>query len=177
MTDREAAFTEYVQDRADALLRTAVFLCAGDRHTAEELMQEALARAYVSWDKLRVPEARDAYVRRIMVRHLPRVKASRRDGPPELVDAISQRSDADPDPYDQVAGRIDLWPYLIALPPRQRAVVVLRYYEDLSESDIAAAVGCSPGAVKSHASRALKSLRLRLTSASHPASVTGGFQS
>lgn len=150
-------FTEYVRGRSSALLRTAVFLSAGDRHAAEDLLQTALERVYLAWRRIRNPGARDAYVRTTMVRLAIRRRrffwtAIEEPYSDYMVGALS-------DGTDDVMARLDLWAYLSKLSDRQRAVVVLRYYEDLSEEQIAATLGCSPGTVKSHAARALRALR------------------
>jgi RNA polymerase sigma-70 factor (sigma-E family) len=162
VTDRDGEFTRYVEARGSALLRTAVFLCAGDRPAAEDLVQASLVRAYVAWHRVREESARDAYVRRIMVRESYRRPA--RSTPivaePGVLDA-----------HGPVEDRLDLFRLLAELPRQQRAVVVLRYYEDLSERDIADALGCSPGSVKRHASRALGTLRSRL---GEPVTLEGG---
>ena len=163
MSDRDAEFTRYVEARGAALLRTAVFLCAGDRSAAEDLVQSTLVRAYVAWHRVRHEAARDGYVRRIMVRESYRRPSSSR----RILVEPEQ-----PDAHGPVEDRLDLFPLLAALPRQQRAVVVLRYYEDLSERDIADALGCSPGTVKRHASRALATLRSRLTDLS----IEGGAE-
>jgi RNA polymerase sigma-70 factor (sigma-E family) len=153
VSDRDQDFTRYVEARGGALLRTALFLCAGDRSGAEDLVQSTLVRAYVAWHRVRDEAARDGYVRRIMVRESYRRPARSLPvlGEQRLLDA-----------HGPVEDRLDLFPLLAALPRQQRAVVVLRYYEDLSEREIADALGCSPGSVKRHASRALATLRGRL---------------
>lgn len=160
--DRDEQFTAYVEARSAALLRTATYLCAGDESAAHDLVQNTLVKAYLSWSKLRDPDKRDAYVRRILTRESyrrgPR-HARDRNPLPELLDR--QAPQVDPD--DQLA----LMPHLAALPHQQRAVVVLRYYEDLSERQIADALGCSAGSVKRHASRALTTLRRRLAPTFH----------
>ena len=163
MSDRDRDFTRYVEARGGALLRTAMFLCVGDRSAAEDLVQSTLVRAYVAWHRVRDEDARDGYVRRIMVRESYRRPARTMPvlGEPGLHE-----------PHGPVEDRLDLFPLLAALPHQQRAVVVLRYYEDLSERDIADALGCSPGSVKRHASRALGTLRSRL--ADLPADVEQG---
>jgi RNA polymerase sigma-70 factor (sigma-E family) len=161
---RDEEFTRYVEARAAALLRTAVYLCAGDEAAAEDLMQTTLVKAYVAWHKLRDPEKRNAYVRQIMVRE------SYRRGPGRARDR--HHAAENPDRIVPAVDRDDhlsLMPHLAALPRQQRAVVVLRYYEDLSERQIADALGCSPGSVKRHASRALATLRARLDHTYRPA--------
>lgn len=152
---RDEVFTEYVHARGAALRRTAVHLCAGDEAAAEDLLQNSLIRTYRSWDQVRDEDRRDAYVRRIMVRLS--FRRERRTflgwhGPGETGASAEQ----------QLVDRHAVWAYLAALPHRQRAVIVLRYYEDLSEREIAEVLGCSTGTVKTHASRALATLRARL---------------
>ena len=153
VTDRDGAFTRFVEARGGALLRTAVFLTAGDRASAEDLVQSTLVRTYVAWHRVHDENARDAYVRRIMVRESYRLVPAARPDRVEVPQVDGLRS---------VDDRMDLFPLLAGLPRQQRAVIVLRYYEDLSERDIADALGCSPGSVKRHASRALSTLRARL---------------
>jgi RNA polymerase sigma-70 factor (sigma-E family) len=155
--DRDRAFTDFVHARGTTMLRTAVHLCAGDVAAAEDLVQNTLVRAYVSWNKLRDAGLRDAYVRTIMVR-----LAARPGRRPTPVEQVPEPRPAPGIPEERYAARDAIAPYLAALSPRQRAVVVLRYYEDLNEAEIADALGCSPGAVKQHASRALANLRARL---------------
>lgn len=154
---RDDAFTRYVEARSTALLRTATYLCAGDEAAAQDLVQTTLVKAYVSWNKLRDPERRDAYVRRIMMRESYRRGAQRARDRAHLA-LVMDGPEPAVDPDDQLA----LMPHLAALPHQQRAVVVLRYYEDLSERQIADALGCSAGSVKRHASRALATLRTKL---------------
>ncbi len=149
-------FSAFVASRSTALLRTATLLRGGDRPLGEDLLQETFVHAYRSWGRIRDQGARDAYVRRILVRTATSRWRKRR--------ALDERlSDHPPEgsvdgPAAGVAGQVDLWRALSSLTAQQRAVVVLRYYEDLSERDIADVLGCAPGTVKSHASRALKSL-------------------
>lgn len=153
----DAEYVEFVQARSSALLRTACLLTAGDRHAAEDLVQTALAQAFVAWWRIREPAAREAYVRRILVRTAVRRTRRRAWRSEELV--AEPPDDPANDPSEPVDQRLTMWPWLQALPTRQRAVLVLRYYEDLSEEQIAEALGCSRGSVKSHASRALATLR------------------
>jgi RNA polymerase sigma-70 factor (sigma-E family) len=155
----EAEFTEFVATRSAALLRTA-YLLTGDRQLAEDLVQTALGKAYPLWGGIREPRAAESYVRTAMVRILigwrKRHAWSRErvaSEPPET--AVLPAG-------DEIDARVRLWPLVVTLPPRQRAVVVLRYYEDLTEPQTAAILGCSTGAVKSHNSRALQTLRARL---------------
>lgn len=153
---RDAEFAEYMAARQPSLLRTA-FVLTGDRHTAEDLVQTALAKLYLSWDKVQRRESLDGYVRRILVNEhnsLWRRAWKRQETTvPQLPDQPA---------HEAPAGRdADLWAFVHTLPRKQRAVVVLRYYEELSEAETAAALGVSVGTVKSQTSRALASLRSR----------------
>jgi RNA polymerase sigma-70 factor (sigma-E family) len=149
-------FRSYVAGRSPALLRTAYAL-TGNRADAEDLLQAALAKTYLSWDRIREREAVDGYVRRVMVNtRTSWWRRKRMDERPaeELPERAGGRdATADLDLHDA------LWRALSELPKRQRAMVVLRYYEDLSEAETAAVMGVSVGTVKSATSRALATLR------------------
>jgi RNA polymerase sigma-70 factor (sigma-E family) len=156
---KDAEFAAYMEARQPSLLRTA-YLLTGDRGTAEDLVQSALAKLYLSWDKVQRRELVDGYVRRILVNEnnsLWRRGWKRR----EVVTATFPDRAAAPEPsYD---GQGDaLWEFVQTLPRRQRAVVVLRYYEDLSEQETADVLGISVGTVKSQASRAIAAMRTRI---------------
>ena len=159
MTERDADFTAYLQARQARLLRTA-YLLTGDRHQAEDLLQTSLAKLYLAWDKVRDRESVDAYVRRIMVNEnnsLWRRGWKRREY------ATGDRPEGTPvrDEYDEGTGAA-VWALVQTLPRKARAVVVLRYYEQLSEAETAAMLGISVGTVKSQTSRALAALRERI---------------
>lgn len=150
-------FASYLAAREQALLRTAYAL-TGNLHDAQDLLQTALAKLYLSWDSVRDREALDGYVRRIMVNEhtsLWRRAWKRREHPtddlPEA--AVVDRQD--------LGGSAQLWGFVQTLPRRQRAVVVLRYYEELTEAETAQVLGVSVGTVKSQTSRALTALRAR----------------
>ena len=150
MAARDDDFVAFVDARSAALLRTARLLSAGDQHAAEDLVQTSLEKAYVAWPRIQRKGAQEAYVRSIMTRAaIDRTRQRRRRG------AVG--TDEGPD---------EVFALLAALSPRQRAVMVLRYYDDLSEAQIAQALGCSAGAVKSHASRALSVMRSMTTESS-----------
>lgn len=153
--DRDAEFREFMLGRWPALVRLAYGL-TGDRGHAEDLAQAALARAYASWGRVRRAEDPDAYVRRILINLDHRRFRKRRvdEKPADLAP-----EPAVPDPTGRVDQRSDLLAALRDLPPRQRAVVVLRYWDGLTEAQAAAVLGCSVGNVKSQASRALAKLR------------------
>ncbi|HEX8781390.1 MAG TPA: SigE family RNA polymerase sigma factor [Nocardioides sp.] len=164
MAGRDDDFVAYVDARAASLLRIACLMTAGDRHAAEDLVQTALERAYVAWPRIKRQAAQDSYVRSILTRAaIDRTRGRRRRGEVLLGEV--------PETGDEVAGpeaRDELWTLLASLSPRQRAVLVLRYYEDLSEAQIADALGCSTGSVKAHASRGLSALRGLVDPASVP---------
>jgi RNA polymerase sigma-70 factor (sigma-E family) len=156
----EEDFTVFVRARSSALLRSAYLLTAGDRQGAEDLVQSALAHAYTRWSRIRDPNATEAYVRQILFRMA--IRRSRRKASTELPTpepSEPSRSPASAFPHDAVTERLSFWPLLQGLSAQQRAVVVLRYYEDLPDDQIAGVLGCAPGTVKSHGNRALRSLR------------------
>jgi RNA polymerase sigma-70 factor (sigma-E family) len=154
----EAEFTEFMHARWPRLVRLGYGL-TGDLGLAEDLAQTALAKAFASWPRVRRAGNPDAYVRRIMVNANSSRFRKRRvreqfmdlllDTVPHPADATRQRDD-----------RSALMAALLSLPQGQRAVVVLRYWMDMTETEVAAALGCSVGNVKSQASRALAKLRL-----------------
>jgi RNA polymerase sigma-70 factor (sigma-E family) len=152
---RDDDFVAFVDARSPALLRTARLLTSGDQHAAEDLLQTALERAYVAWPRIHRKGAEEGYVRTIMTRAaIDRTRQRGRRG--EVVtDEVPELLVHPVGPED----RDHVFALLGALPPRQRAVMVLRYYDDLSEAQIADALGCSAGTVKAHASRALVTLR------------------
>lgn len=158
-TERQADFTAYVQARQRALARFA-YLLTGDPHSAEDLLQSALAKAYRKWDHIRGVEAPDAYVRRIMVNEhnsLWRRAWKRRE---VSTDTVPDRTGVTDRPDDGTSAA--LWEFVQTLPRKQRAVVVLRFYEDMSEAEVATLLGISVGTVKSQSSRALAALRERV---------------
>jgi RNA polymerase sigma-70 factor (sigma-E family) len=162
---RDAAFERYVASRQHALLRTAVLLTGGDVATAEDLLQTALSRLYLAWHRIERDTALDAYVRRIMVNQYTswwRRAWRRRETSTDPIDLPAPRSPGSAWPRldDEVAERATVWALVQMLPPRQRATVVLRFYEDLSEAQTAEVLGCSVGTVKAASSRAVARLRL-----------------
>lgn len=154
----EDEFREFVEVRYTDLLRTA-YLLTGSEHAAEDLVQSALIRAMRRWRDVQEPMA---YVRRIMVNE--RLSRWRRIGSRELLTGMigdwgRGRDPQTRDVADGVVVRDELLGALNSLPARMRAVLVLRYWEDLSEAQIADLLGCSVGTVKSQASRGLARLR------------------
>ncbi len=161
---RDAEFSAYMEARQPSLLRTA-YLLTGDRHTAEDLVQTALAKLYLSWHKVQKRDSVDAYVRRILVNEhnsLWRRGWKRRE---HATDEMPES--AHTDSYDE-GQRGALWEVVQTLPRKARAVVVLRYYEQLSEAETADVLGISVGTVKSQSSRALAALRERAPEHLHP---------
>jgi RNA polymerase sigma-70 factor (sigma-E family) len=156
----EAEFTEFMHARWPRLVRLGYGL-TGDAGPAEDLAQTALAKAFASWQRVRRAGDPDAYVRRIMVNantsrfRKRRVQERLMDVPPDTV-AHPGAADA----TGQHDNRSALMAALMELPQGQRAVVVLRYWMDMTETEVAAVLGCSVGNVKSQASRALAKLRL-----------------
>jgi RNA polymerase sigma-70 factor (sigma-E family) len=158
-TAKDVEFEAYMTARQPSLLRTA-YLLTGDRHTAEDLVQTSLAKLYLSWEKVQRRELVDGYVRRIMVNEhnsLWRRAWKRRE---VATDELPERGEVH-DRHD-LGERSALWDFVQTLPRKQRAVIVLRYYEDLSEAEVAQLLGISVGTVKSQASRALASMRERV---------------
>lgn len=156
-------FDDYVRARRAWLIALATFLCSGDRAAGEDLVQDVLASSYAKWSSIN-PAAREAYLRRGLVRAAGRWR--RRRSLAVLVDPMALQhlqTPVEPSPAESLSG-IDLAPYLQELSRRQRAVVVLRYSEDLDDATIADLLGCSTGAVKSHGARALDKLRRHLMS-------------
>lgn len=153
-------YEEYVATRWASLYRTA-YLMTGNHADAEDVVQTALVKVYAAWSKVTAADAPEAYVRRILTNTFLSSRRPLRVTRERLVDQMPETSVTPAGSED----RLSIWPHVASLPPKQRAVVVLRYYEDLSEQQIADALGCSTGTVKSNASLALKSLKARMTAA------------
>jgi RNA polymerase sigma-70 factor (sigma-E family) len=156
----DTTYEEYVGARWATLYRTA-YLMTGNHADAEDVVQTALVKVYAAWSKVVATDAPDAYVRRILTNTFLSSRRPLRIARERLVDRMPETPVMPTGSED----RLSIWPHVASLPPKQRAVVVLRYYEDLSEQQIADALGCSTGTVKSNASLALKSLRARMSAA------------
>lgn len=152
MRDDEA-FRAFVRHRWAALVRSA-FLLTGDAGHAEDLVQVALERLHRRWRRVDDP---DRYVRRIILNEAASRWRFRARRPETLIAEVPEP--AQPDMTAQQDERERVWRALAQLPPRTQAVLVLRYYEDLSEAECAAVLDCSIGSVKSQASRGLARLR------------------
>ena len=150
------SFREFVDSRSSALLKTAVLLCGGDQHAGEDLLQNALVKAAGKWQRIDEPEA---YVRRILYRQQVsrwRLKWRRREV------SVAEPPEAGPQSADTAAAaelRVVMREALARLTARQRTVLVLRYFEDLPEADVARLLGCSVGTVRSTTHRSLARLR------------------
>jgi len=156
VTSAEQQFTEFATLAAPRLRRTAFLLC-GDWHTAEDLTQTALAKVFVSWHRISRQDAVQAYATRTLVNSYLALR--RRKRATELLPGrLPDR--AVPAPAPEL--RLVVLDALAALPPKARAVVVLRYWEDLSVEQVAALLGCSAGNVKSQSARGLDKLRALL---------------
>ena len=157
-------FGRFVAARGRSLCRAA-YLLTGDWQAGEDLVQEALARTYQRRNRLRDTSALEPYARKVLITQFLtwRRRSWHRELPHGAMPDVPEPGPPSTEPGDgglgEVEDRSGLWPALRELSPQQRAVLVLRYYEDLTEADIAAALGCSPGAVKTHASRGLERLR------------------
>lgn len=156
MTSREDEFTAFADAASSGLLGTAFLLC-GDWHTAEDLTQTTLAKLFAAWYRIRDQDAVHAYARRTLLNtYLVDCRRRRRRevltwDAEQLADRAAQEQDP--------ALRLTLSDALATLAPKARAVIVLRYWEDMSVDQVAALLGCSPGNVKSQSARSLEKLR------------------
>jgi RNA polymerase sigma-70 factor (sigma-E family) len=164
----EADFTDFVTHRAASLLRTAYLLCGGDRPAAEDLLQDVLERAYPRWRRIKgKPEP---YLRAALANAAANRWRSRSRRVNEVaLDAASAVTR--PSPEQQIVNEDQVVRALRQLPARMRAVLVLRFYDDMSEADVAKALRCSLGTVKSQTSRGLARLRELLDDTDLPATV------
>lgn len=149
------AFCEYVRSRSHTLLRAAQAM-TGNRADAEDLLQATLVKAYQSWDRIDDPAALDTYVRRVMVNtHISGWRRRRVDEylTDEIPDSVTEDTTGDTDLRDVVQRAID------RLPRQMRAAVMLRFYDDMTEPEVAEVLGVSVGTVKSTVARAVAKLR------------------
>ncbi len=163
MRKRDQEFEEFFSATWSRLYRTT-YPVAGDHPRTEDALQTAFARAYAGWRRVSRTDNPEAYVCRMAINaalSAHRKASSRRERPYEDLTPMLPVADPDPLSVDE-----EMWAAVLSLPPRQRAVMVLRYREDLSEREIADALGMRPGTVKSHASAALATLRQALNDSS-----------
>ncbi|WBQ06409.1 SigE family RNA polymerase sigma factor [Kribbella sp. CA-293567] len=156
MPDRDRDYVEFVEASSTTLRRTAYLVC-GDWHRADDVVQDALYKLYLSWSKVDRSGNPLAYARRVVVNAALDIgrRPWRREVP---TDRLLERPRTD-DPAGAQADRDEVLSALAGLGPRQRACVVLRYYEDLSIEQTAEILDCSPGTVKSQTARGLETLR------------------
>lgn len=158
----ETDFDTWVRARGAALMRFA-FLITRDRSRAEDAVQDALLAAYPRWSRIQRAGDPEAYVRRIVVNaDISRWRRFRRREAP-TDDPGALRPDAGDDPAAGYAEQDAAWTLCAALPAKQRAAIVLRYYEGCSDAEIATILGCTAGTVRSQIHRALATLRRRLS--------------
>jgi RNA polymerase sigma-70 factor (sigma-E family) len=156
-------FEDFIANRLPALYRYA-YVLAGNQHDAEDLVQEALTRTGAAWGRVRRKDDPEGYVRTTMARIManrwrrPRLEHLVARPPEQPVEDRELHRLSETDGLDSA---------LAGLPPRMRAVLVLRYYEQLTEEETARVLGCSRGTVKSQASRALAKLRVRMLPHDH----------
>lgn len=157
MSGRDGEFREFMRDHASLLHQSAYLLC-GDWHLAHDLVQDTLVKAYQHWPRVRQADRPDAYVRRILLNEA-RGRWRRRERTMPVPRFPEGREPVAPDATDEIARRAGLLQALLVLPLRQRATVILRYLEGMSERETAAVLGCSEGTVKSQSARALSTMR------------------
>jgi RNA polymerase sigma-70 factor (sigma-E family) len=156
----EAEFAELVEAVSHKLVRMAYAAC-GDQQLAQDVVQSGLIAAYRSWRRVRLAASPEAYLRRIVLNELAHTRRRSWWRSTSLRAQVPESSPA-PSPENGVIEHAVMWGAISELPPRQRAVVVLRYYEGLSEVEIGEALGIRPGTVKSQAAAALAHLRRSL---------------
>lgn len=168
----EQAFVDFATGAARSLRRTA-YLMTGDWHRADDVVQNALVKLYVAWPRLTRSEGFPTYARRAVVTSA--IDEGRRPWRRERSD--DQAGATEPDHHDrmgEVDDRLLVVAALAELPPRQRATVVLRYYDELSVEETAEVLGCTTGTVKSQTARGLDTLRERLVAAGVREPITVG---
>jgi RNA polymerase sigma-70 factor (sigma-E family) len=157
-------YEEFADSRLGALLRYAVML-TGDLHTAQDLVQDTMVRVQLNWRRVAGSDSPDGYVRKMLTNQFIDLRRG------SWLRRVLLRAEPDPvravpfDHADETAERDRVWGMLAKLPRQQRAALVLRYYEDLPDADIAEVLGCAVGTVRSSISRALATLRADLVEA------------
>lgn len=156
-------FDSFATERIPALTRYATML-AGGRELGEDIVQDALVKAHAKWSRISELDRPDLYVKRIVTNEFLSWRRRRRLRTVELREehAAAAMADRPPSTEETTADRDALWSELAALPRQQRVVLVLRFYEGLSDSEIAEIMGCRPATVRGYASRALSTLRIEL---------------
>ena len=172
MSDQaQPSFDAFVAARGSAMLRHA-YVLTGDRHLAEDLVQETLAHLYRRWDRVAASTSPEAYVRTSVTRQFLSWRR-RRSSTERVTDELPESVDA-ADTGDRIAGDDAVWRALSTLPRKQRAILALRFYDDQSDVQIAEVLGISASNVRAQASRGIATLRQQLaTTGMHD--VSGGF--
>ncbi|MGN0119450.1 MAG: SigE family RNA polymerase sigma factor [Streptomyces albidoflavus] len=161
------AFAAFVAARSPALHRTA-YLLVGERGLAQDLLQEALTKTYVAWPRLRDPQRAEAYTRKAITTTAINWYRRRSWSSERPSEELPAPRGAHPGHDDDLAQQQWLWQALQQLPPRQRAALVCRFYDDLSEAETARVMGCARGTVKSQVSAGLARMRAVLADESRP---------
>jgi RNA polymerase sigma-70 factor (sigma-E family) len=164
-------FEEFASARLPALLRYGYLLC-GDRELARDMVQEVLIRTLVNWDRVVAADEPSAYVRAMLTNEYLSFRRRRSVRQVALTYEAADLA-AEPDPAWRIDAREDLWHRLAALPRQQRAVLVLRYYEGLSDVEIAEVLGCRQSTVRGYATRALAALRVEIAAEPLTGSIMG----
>jgi len=155
--DEQAAYVEYVRSRMPWLRKLAYLLCQ-DWHRADDVVQTAITQLFVHWNRARAADNLDGYARTVLTRVFLKERRSAWSRKVRLDDEAADRAVEAEDPVTTLAVR----QALLAVPPKQRAALVLRYYCDLSVEDTATALRCTKGTVKSQTSKGLQALRKAL---------------
>jgi len=158
VSSRDDEYTEYISARMMSLRRTAYLLCQ-DWHRADDLVQAAITKLYVHWGRARAADHIDAYARTVLVREFLGERRSAWARRVRLDGQLTRASTGETSDHDAL---LDLRAALGAVPPRQRATLVLRFYCDLNVEQAAQVLGCSPGTVKSQTVKGLAALRRAL---------------
>jgi len=158
VSSRDDEYTEYISARMMSLRRTAYLLCQ-DWHRADDLVQAAITKLYVHWSRARAADHIDAYARTVLVREFLGERRSAWARRVRLDGQLTRASTGETSDHDAL---LDLRAALGAVPPRQRATLVLRFYCDLNVEQAAQVLGCSPGTVKSQTVKGLAALRRAL---------------
>src|SRR6185437_6907092 len=158
VSSRDDEYTEYISARMMSLRRTAYLLCQ-DWHRADDLVQAAITKLYVHWGRARAADHIDAYARTVLVREFLGERRSAWARRVRLDGQLTRASTGETSDHDAL---LDLRAALGAVPPRQRATLVLRFYCDLNVEQAAQVLGCSPGTVKSQTVKGLTALRRAL---------------
>ena len=167
----EVEFAQLVFAMSPRLNRLAYAVC-GDRPLAEDAVQSAMVTAYRTWPRVRDVDSSEAYLRKMVVNQLLSWRRRKSWGTTTLLARAHEPSHASHE--DDVVEHDLVWSAVAGLPPRQRAVIVLRYYEGMSEAEIADALGIRPGTVKSQASAAVTHLRAVLGDSDTPVPAGDG---